>query len=82
MKALTKEESPGHQKSLSSKALVWKCLACPVVGALCIKWVMACCSCGGIYMRPLKYRWPFVMCQSSIDKQGNRGEPSFKDLRA
>ena len=35
MKALTKEERPGHQKSLSSRALVWKRPACPVVGELC-----------------------------------------------
>ena len=44
--------------------------------------VMACHSCGGIYMRPLKYRWLLVICQSFMDDQGNRGEPSFKPSRA
>ena len=58
MKVLTNEERPGHQKSLSSRALVQKCPACPVVGESCIDWTMACRSCGGIYMCPLKYRWP------------------------
>ena len=56
MKAVTNEEKPSHQKCLSSKALVQKRPACPVVGELCMDWVMACCSCGGIYMQPLKYR--------------------------
>ena len=56
MKALTNEERPGHQKSLSSRALVQKHPACPVVGELCMDQVMACCLCGGIYMWPLKYR--------------------------
>ena len=44
--------------------------------------VMACHSCGGIYMRPLKYRWPLVICQSFMDEQGNRGEPNFKASKA
>ena len=82
MKVLTNEERPGHQKSLSSRALVLNCPACPVVGGLCIDQTMACCSCGGIYMRPLKYRWPLVMCQSFMDEQGNRGEPTFKLSKA
>ena len=34
MKVLTNEERPGHQKSCSNRALVLKCLACPVVGEL------------------------------------------------
>ena len=82
MKALTNEERPGHQKSLSSRALVRKRPACPVVGELCIDWTMACRSCGGIYMRPLKYRWPLVMCQSFVDERGNKGEPTFKPSKA
>ena len=82
MKALTNEESPGHQKSLSSKALVLKRPTCPVVGESCMDWVMACHSCEGMYMRPLKYRWPLVICQSSMEEQGNRGEPTFKLSRA
>ena len=82
MKALTNEERPGHQKSLSSRALVQKRPACPVVGEPCIDQTMACCSCGGIYMRPLKYRWPFVMRQLSMDERGNRGEPTFKLSKA
>ena len=82
MKALTNEERPGHQKSLSSRALVRKCPTCPVVGESCIDQTMACRSCGGIYMRPLKYRWPLVMCQSSMDERGNRGEPTFKFSKA
>ena len=82
MKALTNEERPGHHKSLSSRALVWKCPACPVVGESCIDRTMACCSCGGIYMQPLKYRWPLVMCQSSMDERGNRGEAIFKPSKA
>ena len=76
------EERPGHQKSLSSRALVRKCPACPVVGESCMDWTMACHLCGGIYIRPLKYRWPLVMCQSSMDERGNRGEPTFKLSRA
>ena len=51
------EERPGHQKSLSSRALVQKCSACPVVGESCMDWTMGCRLCGGIYMWPLKYRW-------------------------
>ena len=82
MKVLTNEERPGHQKSLSSRALVRKCPACPVVGELCIDRTMACRSCGGIYMRPLKYRWPLVMCQLFMDERGNRGEPTFKPSKA
>ena len=79
MKVLTNEERPGHQKSLSNRALVQKHPACPVVGKLCIDWTMACHSCGGIF---LKYRWPLVMCQSFMDEQGNRGEPTFKLSKA
>ena len=37
MKALTNEERPGHQKSLSSGALVQKHPACPVVGKSCME---------------------------------------------
>ena len=73
---------PGHQKSLSSRALVLKCPACPVVGESCMEQVMACRSCGGMYMQPLKYKWLLVMCQSSVVEQGNRGEPSFRASRA
>ena len=43
---------------------------------------MAWCSCGGMYIQPLKYRWPLVMCQSSMDKRGNRGDPTFRLSRA
>ena len=68
MKAFTNEERPGHQKSLSSRALVRKHPACLVVGESCMDWTMACRSFGGIYMRPLKYRWPLVICQSSMDE--------------
>ena len=50
MKALTNEERPGHQKSLSSNALIQKHPACPVVGESCREQVMACYLCGGIYM--------------------------------
>ena len=50
MKALTNEERPSHQKSLSSRALVQKCPACPVVGKSCMDWTMVCCLCGGIYV--------------------------------
>ena len=82
MKVLTNEERPGHQKSLSSKALVQKCPACPVVGRSCTDRTMACRLCGGIYMRPLKYRWLLVMCQSSMDERGNRGDPTFQLSRA
>ena len=82
IKALTNEERPGHQKSLSSKALVQKHPACPVVGESCMDQVMACHSCGGMYMCPLKYRWPLVICQSSMDERGNRGEPTFKLSKA
>ena len=82
MKALTNEERPGHQKSLSSRALVQKRPTCPVVGESCMDWTMACCLCGGIYMQPLKYRWLLVICQSSMDKRGNRGEPAFKPSKA
>ena len=82
MKALTKEERPGHQKSLSSKALVQKRPACPVVGALCMDLTIACCSCGRMYMRPLKYRWPLVICQSSTDERGNKGDPTFRLSKA
>ena len=38
---------------------------------------MACCSCGGMYIHPLKYRWPLVMYQLSSDKQGNRRKPRW-----
>ena len=38
--------------------------------------------CGGMYMQPLKYRWPLVICQSSMDEQGNRGELTFKLSKA
>ena len=76
------EESPGHQKSLSRSALVWKCPACPVVGESCMERVMACHLCGGMYMQPLKYRWPLVICQSFIDERGNKGDPIFKLSRA
>ena len=82
MKALTNEESPGHQKSLSSSALVQKCPACPVVEASCMERVMACRSCGGMYMQPLKYRWPLVICQSFKKERGNRGDPIFKLSKA
>ena len=68
MKALTNEERPGHQKSLSSRALFRKRPACPMVGELCMDRMMACLLCGGIYMRPLKYRWPLVIYQSSMDE--------------
>ena len=78
MKALTKEESLGHQKSRSRRALVWNRSACPVVGESCMEQTMACCSCGGIYMRPLKYKWPLVIFQSSLEERGNREDPSFK----
>ena len=37
MKVLTNKERPGHQKSLSSRALVLKCPACPVVGESCME---------------------------------------------
>ena len=47
MNALTNEECPGHQKSLSSRALVLKHPACLVVGESCMERVMACHSCGG-----------------------------------
>ena len=82
MKALTNEERPGHQKSLSSRALVQKRPACSVVGESCMDQTMACRLCGGIYMQPLKYRWPLVMCQSFMDERGNNGEPIFKPSRA
>ena len=78
MKALTKEESPGHQKSRSKRALVQNRPVCPVVGESCMKQTMACRSCGGMYIRPLKYRWPLVICQSSLEEQGNRGDPNFR----
>ena len=68
MKALTNEERPGHQKSLPNRALVCKCPVCPVVGESCMEQVMACCLCGGIYMRFLKYKCPSVICQSFMDK--------------
>ena len=57
---------------------MWNCPACPVVGESCMEWTMACHSCGGIYMQPLKYRWPLVICQSSLEEQGNREDPIFK----
>ena len=41
IKALTNKERLGHQKSLSSRALVLKHPACPVVGELCMEQVMA-----------------------------------------
>ena len=41
MKVLTNKERPGHQKSLSSRALVVKHPACPVVGESCVEQVMA-----------------------------------------
>ena len=37
MKALANEGRPGHQKSLSSRTLVLKCPACPVVGESCME---------------------------------------------
>ena len=52
------------------------------VGESCMEQVMACHSCGGMYMRPLKYKWPLVMCQSSVVERGNRGKPSFRASRA
>ena len=82
MKALTNEESPSHQKSHSRSALVQKRPACPVVGELCMEWVMACHSCGGMYMQPLKYRWPLVICQSFTEEWGNKGDPVFSPSRA
>ena len=39
---------------------------------------MACRLCGGMYMQPLKYRWPLVICQSFIEERGNKGEPNFR----
>ena len=39
---------------------------------------MACCLCGGMYIQPLKYRWPLVICQSSLEERGNREDPSFR----
>ena len=78
MKVLTKEESPGHQKSRSKRALVRNRPACPVVGESCMERTMACRSCGGMYMRPLKYRWPLVICQSSLEERRNRGDPTFR----
>ena len=33
-------------------------------------------------MQPLKYRWPLVMCQSSLDKWGNREELIFRLSKA
>ena len=62
------DKRPGHQKSLSSRALVQKRPACPVVGESWMDWTMACCSCGGMYMWPLKYRCPLVIYQSSMDE--------------
>ena len=50
MKALMNEERPGHQKSCSNRALVLKCPACLVVGESCMEHVMACHSCGGMYI--------------------------------
>ena len=82
MKALTNEERPGHQKSLSSKALVRKHPACPVVGESWMDQMMACHSCRGMYMQPLQYRWPLVICQSSMDEQGNRGDLVFRSSNA
>ena len=82
IKALTNEERPGHQKSLSSKTLVQNRPTGPVVGELCMDQTMAWCSCGGMYMQPLKYRWPLVICQSFMDEQGNRGELTFKLSKA
>ena len=82
MKALRNEERPGHQKSLSSRALVQKRPACPVVGESCMDQTMACHLCGGIYMQPLKYRWPLVICQSSMDEWVNWGELAFKPSKA
>ena len=76
------DESPGHQKSLFSSILVQKCPTCPVVGELCIEQVMACHSCGGMYMYPLKYRWLLVICQLFIDEWGNKGDPTLKLSRA
>ena len=43
-----------------------------------MEWVMACRLCGGMYMQPLKYRWPLVICQSFMNEQGNKGDPIFK----
>ena len=50
IKVLTKEESPGHQKSCSRSALVRNHPTCPVVGESCMERTMACCLCGGMYM--------------------------------
>ena len=75
MKALTNDNKPGHQKSHSNKTSVLKCPACPVVGESCIECTMACCSCGGIYIQPLKYRWLLVIWQSFLKEQGKRKEP-------
>ena len=47
-----------------------------------MEWTMACRSCGGMYMQPLKYRWPLVMCQSSVEERENKGNPIFKLSRA
>ena len=82
MKALTKEDNLGHQKSCSKSAFVQNRPTCPEVGELCMEQTMACRSCGGIYMRLLKYRWPLVMCQSSLEERGNRVEPFFRLSKA
>ena len=82
IKALTKEESPGHQKSCSRSALVRNHPVCPVVGESCMERTMACRSCRGMYMRPLKYRSLLVICQSSMEEWGNKGEPNFRLSRA
>ena len=29
-------------------------------------------------MRPLKYRWPLVICQSFLEERGNKENPTFK----
>ena len=39
---------------------------------------MACCLCRGMYMQPLKYRWPLVICQSFLEEWGNKEDPIFK----
>ena len=33
-------------------------------------------------MRPLKYRWPLVICQLFIEEWGNKGDPVFKLFKA
>ena len=45
-------------------------------------WTMVCCSCRGMYMWSLKYRWPLVMCQLFMDERGNRGDLVFRPSSA